>query len=169
MRVFKGTQTEKQNLRGIWLKFWSSEREQTFSQGVEIPSKLSLCSLPCQCIWGALVFVSMYVCIYIYIYIYAVELLSGPRLALFKVINWPKFVFFSKTPIAKKHYKNRGLSPFFVEKKNCAQNIWKLLPGPSWRFLRRSQLGPDNNFQLGPDNNFQKCHFFCNFLLRKMC
>ena len=103
----------------------------------------------------------------IYIYIYAVELLSGPSLALLEVIIWSKFVF-SKTPIAKKHYKNRGFSPFFW-KKNCAQKIWKLLSGPSWRFLRRSQLGPDNNFQLGPDNNFQKCHFFCNFLLRKMC
>ena len=33
------------------------------------------------------------------------KLLSGPSL------------FFSKTPIAKKHYKNRGFSPFFLEKK----------------------------------------------------
>ena len=58
--------------------------------------------------------------------------------------------FFSKTPIAKKHYKNR------VARKK----VWKLLFGPSWRFLRRNQLGPDNNFQLGPDNNFQKMPFF---------
>ena len=84
-----------------------------------------------------------------------------------KLLSSPS-LFFSKTPIAKKHYKNRGFSPFFG-KKNCAQKFWKLLSGPSWRFLRRSQLGPDNNFQLGPDNNFQKCHFFFYFLLRKMC
>ena len=36
------------------------------------------------------------------------KLLSGPSLFFF---------FFSKTPIAKKHYKNRGFSPFFLEKK----------------------------------------------------
>ena len=41
------------------------------------------------------------------------------------------------------------------------------LSGPSWRFLRRTQLGPDNNNQLGPDNNIQKC-FFVIFAL-KMC
>ena len=41
---------------------------------------------------------------------------SGPSLALLEVIIWSKFVF-SKTPIAKKHYKNRGFSPFFLEKK----------------------------------------------------
>ena len=35
-----------------------------------------------------------------------------------------------------------------------------LLSGPSWRFLRRTQLGPDNNNQLGPDNNIQKMSFF---------
>ena len=49
-------------------------------------------------------------------YIYAVELLSGPSLALLEVIIWSKFVF-SKTQIPKKHYKNRGFSPFFLEKK----------------------------------------------------
>ena len=52
---------------------------------------------------------------------YVVELLSGPSLALLEVIIWSKFVF-SKTPIAKKHYKNRGFGPFFLE-KNCAQKI----------------------------------------------
>ena len=45
-----------------------------------------------------------------------VELLSGPSLALLEVIIWSKFVF-SKTPIAKKHYKNRGFSPFFWKTK----------------------------------------------------
>ena len=91
-------------------------------------------------------------------HIYAVELLSGPSLALLEVIIWSKFVF-SKTPIAKKHYKNRSFSPFFLKTKNCAQKFWKLLSGPSWRFLRRSQLGPDNNFQ--------KCHFFVIFCFEK--
>ena len=60
-----------------------------------------------------------------------------------------------------------GVSALFFGKKNCAQKCWKLLSGPSWRFLRRSQLGPDNNFQLGPDNNFQKCHFFVIFCFEK--
>ena len=54
-----------------------------------------------------------------------------------------------------------------MEKKDCAQKFWKLLSGPSWRFLRRSQLGPDNNFQLGPDSNFQKCLFFVIFCFEK--
>ena len=103
---------------------------------------------------------------YIYIYMlwgyYLVQvwpfwkLLSGPSL------------FFLKHRLPKNTIKI-GVSALFFLKKNCAQKFWKLLSGPSWRFLRRSQLGPDNNFQLGPDNNFQKCHFFCNFLLRKMC
>ena len=51
----------------------------------------------------------------IYIYIYAVELLSGPSLALLEVTIWSKFVFY-KTPIVKKHYKNRGFSTFVLEK-----------------------------------------------------
>ena len=60
---------------------------------------------------------------YIYIYIYMLwgyylvqvwpfwKLLSGPSL------------FFSKTPIAKKHYKNSGFSPFFWEKKLCTKKL----------------------------------------------
>ena len=101
----------------------------------------------------------------IYIYIYAVKLLSGPSLAPFGSYYLVQSLFFSKTPIAKKHYKNRGFSTLFW--KNCAQKNWKLLSGPSWRFLRRTQLGPDNNFQLGPDNNFQKCHFWVKFCSEK--
>ena len=100
-----------------------------------------------------------------HIYIYAVRLLSGPSLALLEVIIWSKFVF-SKTPIAKNTIKI-WVSALFFWKKNCAQKFWKLLSGPSWRFLRRSQLGPDNNFQLGPDNNFQKCLFFVIFCFEK--
>ena len=82
------------------------------------------------------------------------KLLSGPSL------------FFSKTSIAKKYYKNRGFGTCFLKKIARIKN-WKLLSGPSWRFLRRTQLGPDNNFQLGPDNNFQKCHFFVIFCFEK--
>ena len=55
------------------------------------------------------------------IYIYAVELLSGPSLALLEVIIWSKFVF-SKTPIAKKHYKI-GVSALFFETKIARKNF----------------------------------------------
>ena len=75
-----------------------------------------------------------------------------------KLLSGPSLFFVLKTPIAKKHYKNR-VSAHFCGKKMRAKN-WKLLSGPSWRFLRRTQLGPDNNFQLGPDNNFQKKFIF---------
>ena len=64
----------------------------------------------------------MYMYVYMYIYIYAVRLLSGPSLALLEVIIWSKFVF-SKTPIAKKHYKNRGFSPFVFWKKIARKNF----------------------------------------------
>ena len=88
-----------------------------------------------------------------------------------EVIIWSEFggfgsyylvqVCFSKTPIAKNTIEI-VVSAHFLETL-CAKKNWKLLSGPSWRFLRRTQLGPDNNFQLGSDNNFQKCHFliFC--------
>ena len=109
----------------------------------------------------------IYAYMYVYTYIYAVELLAGPSLALLEVIIWSKFVFFLKYRLPKNTIKI-GVSALFFEKKLRAKN-WKLLSGPSWVLLRRSQLGPDNNFQLGPDNNFQKCHFFVFFLLRKMC
>ena len=75
-------------------------------------------------------------------------------------------LFFSKTPIAQNTIKI-GVSALFFWKKNCAQTFWKLLSGPRGVFLRRSQLGPENNFQLGPDNNFQKCHFFVIFCFEK--
>ena len=94
-----------------------------------------------------------------------------------EVIIWSKFgpfgsyylvqvCFFLKHRLPKNTIKI-GVSDLFFGKKNCAQKFWKLLSGPSWRFLRRSQLGPDNNFQLGPDNNFQKCLFFVIFCFEK--
>ena len=60
--------------------------------------------------------------IYMYIYIYAVELLSGPSLGVLEVIIWSKFVFSSKTPIAKNTIKI-GVSAHFFGKKNCAQKF----------------------------------------------
>ena len=59
---------------------------------------------------------------HIYIYVWAVELLSGPSLGVLNVIIWSKFVFY-KTPIVKKHYKNRGFSPFFLQKQIARQNF----------------------------------------------
>ena len=91
-----------------------------------------------------------------------------------EVIIWSKFVF-SKTPIANKHYKSSGFSTFFW-KQIGAHKILEVIIW-SWSltvqvgvFLKRTQLGPDNNFQLGPDNNFQKCTFlFVIFCFLKMC
>ena len=59
------------------------------------------------------------------------------------------------------------VSAHFWGKKSARTKVWKLLSGPSWRFLKRTQLGPDNNFQLRPDNNFQKCTIFCFFFAFK--
>ena len=42
-----------------------------------------------------------------YIYIYVVKLLTGPSLALFKVINWSKSKLLTG-PRSFSHYKNRG-------------------------------------------------------------
>ena len=58
--------------------------------------------------------------IYIYIYI-AVELLTGPSLGVFKVINWSKFVFF-KTLFVNKHYK-MGFWRIFAYKKIARANF----------------------------------------------
>ena len=100
--------------------------------------------------------------------IYAVELLSGPSLGFWEVIIWSKFVFFLKHRLPKNTIKI-VVSAHFGGQKIARTKFWKLLSGPSWRFLKRTQLGRDNNFQLGPDNNFQKCTFFGFFLLLKMC
>ena len=91
------------------------------------------------------------VCIYIYTYIYAVELLSGPSLGVLNVIIWSKFVFY-KHQLSKKTIKI-GVSALFFWNNICAHKFLMLLSGPIWRFLRRTQLGPDNNTWLGPDNN----------------
>ena len=51
---------------------------------------------------------------------HAVVLLSGPSLAFWGVIIWAKFVFLQNT-VCQKHYKIRGFSTFFFEKKLRAQ------------------------------------------------
>ena len=100
------------------------------------------------------------------IYIYAVVLLSGPSLAFWGVIIWAKFVFLQNT-VCQKHYKHRGFSTFVFE-KNCARKFEVLLSGPSWSFLRCSQLGPNNNTYLAQIITPQNAFFF-NFLLLKIC
>ena len=41
----------------------------------------------------AYIYIYIYMYMATYIYIYVVELLVGPSLAIFKVINWAKFAF----------------------------------------------------------------------------
>ena len=101
------------------------------------------------------------------LYIYAVVLLSGPSLAFWGVIIWAKFVFY-KTLFVKKHYKNRGFSTFFFWKKNCARKFEVLLSGPSWSFLRCSQLGPNNNTYLAQIITPQNAFFFQFFAFKNL-
>ena len=54
-----------------------------------------------------------------YIYIYVVELLVGPSLGVFKVINWAKSKLLTG-PRSFPHYKNRGFRQFcFVQLSLC--------------------------------------------------
>ena len=102
-------------------------------------------------------YVCMYVCMYIYIYwcyylgqVWPFEvLLSGPSL------------FITKHCLSKNNIKI-GVSAFFFE-KNCARKFEVLLSGPSWPFLRCSQLGPDNNTYLAQIITPQNALFFCFF------
>ena len=80
---------------------------------------LSLCCFSSICMCLAFSFSLWNVCVCIHLYIYAVKLLSGPSLGFLEVIIWSKFAFFSKTLIAKQHYKNSGFSTFFG-RNNCA-------------------------------------------------
>ena len=48
----------------------------------------------------------------VYIYIYAVESITGPSLAVFKVNNWAKFV--KNNSFCQKHYKHWGFRTFFL-------------------------------------------------------
>ena len=56
--------------------------------------------------------------------------------AILMVNNWATFVFLKKL-FVKKHYKNRGFSGFFVQKKKGEQKIlmvnnWATLPIFKW-------------------------------------
>ena len=93
------------------------------------------------------------------------------------VIIWAKFgllrcyylgqVCFLQNTVCQKHYKYRGFSTFFG-KKNCARKFEVLLSGPSWSFLRCSQLGPNNNTYLAQIITPQNA-FFLFVLLLKIC
>ena len=58
-----------------------------------------------------------------------------------------------------------GFSTCLFEKKSCAQKLEGLLSDPSWQFLKRNKLGPDNNPYLDqiitPQNSFSLFCFFC--------
>ena len=60
------------------------------------------------------------------------ELLSGPSLLK------------QRTLFVKKNTENRGFKTFWFT-KSCAQKKEGLLSGPSWPFLEKAKLGPDNN------------------------
>ena len=93
------------------------------------------------------------------------------------VIIWAKFgllrcyylgqVCFLQNTVCQKHYKNRGLSTFFLQKK-CARKFEVLLSGPSWSFLRCNQLGPNNNTYLAQIITPQNAFFFVFFAFKKL-
>ena len=60
---------------------------------------------------------------YIYIYIYMLwSYYLGHVWRFLIVTNWATFVFLKRL-FVKKHYKNRGFSRFFVQKKRGTQNF----------------------------------------------
>ena len=141
----------------------------------QVSSYSHVCSLTCVVCCPARATVStcmgaparvLHVCCIYTIYIYAVVLLSGPSLAFWGVIIWAKFVFY-KTLFVKKHYKI-GVSALCFLKKNCARKFEVLLSGPSWSFLRCSQLGPNNNTYLAQIITPQNAFFFQFFAFKNM-
>ena len=72
--------------------------------------------------------------------------------------------FCIKALCQKKHYNNSGFSPFFLKKKRCAQKFQGSLSGPSLRFLKRTQLGPDTDPYLDQIMTPQNA-CFCNLSL----
>ena len=92
------------------------------------------------------IYVYMYICIYVYMYMYVymfVYVCCG-------VIIWSKFGLFRgyylvqvcvlKNIVCQQHYKNRGFSIFQVARIKSGVLIWC-----KFAFLKRTQLGPDNN------------------------
>ena len=94
---------------------------------------------------------------------HAVELLTGPSLAIFKVINWAKFVF-KRTLFVRKHYKIEVSAHFLIKRKLRAQ-IFKVI---NWAKL--AFFGPQTCAQLitltWPVNNFEKMVFYVFLLLK---
>ena len=121
-----------------------------------------------------------YVCIYVYIYMY-ISLSLSLSLSIYiyiyiccGVIIWAKFgllrcyylgqvCFFTKHCLSKNTIKI-GVSALFFWKKNCARKFEVLLSGPSWSFLRCSQLGPNNNTYLAQITTPQNAFFFVFFV-----
>ena len=68
------------------------------------------------------------------------ESVAGPRLGVFKVINWSKFGFF-KTLFVKNTIKE-GLQHILKSKRNCARKFSKSVIGPSWPFFGTPNLDP---------------------------
>ena len=70
-------------------------------------------------------YVYVYVSVYVYVDVYVYVLWSyylGHVWGFLIVTNWATFVFLKKL-FLKKHYKNRGFSRFFVQKKGGTQNF----------------------------------------------
>ena len=124
---------------------------------VSTPFSLSLCLSD-----------SLYLSIYPFLYLsisISIHICCG-------VIIWAKFgllrcyylgqVCFLQNTVCQKHYKIRGFSTFVLE-KNCARKFEVLLSGPSWSFLRCSQLGPNNNTYLAQIITPQNAFFFVFF------
>ena len=94
------------------------------------------------------------------------EFLAGPSLAIFKVINWAKFVLLNT--VCQKRYENRGFSTFLAYKENCARvQIFKVINWAKLAFFLDPQLGPVNNFDLAQLTTLKNGHFV--FWLLKMC
>ena len=86
------------------------------------------------------------------------------------VIIWAKFGLlrcYYLGQVCHKTLSNRGFSTFFW-KKNCARTFEVLLFGPSWSFLRCSQLGPDNNTYLAQIITPQNAYFFVFFAFKNL-
>ena len=95
------------------------------------------------------------------------ELLPGPSLAIFKVINWAKFVFFFFFfYIVCQNTIRLGFEHIFIKRKSRAQ-IFKVINWAKLAFFFVPQLGPVNNFDLARLITLKFCNF-C-FICFKKC
>ena len=102
-----------------------------------------------------------------HIYIYGCGVIIWAKFGLLRCYYLGQVCFFTKHCLSKNAIKI-GVSALFVLKKNCTRKFEVLLSGPSWSFLRCSQLGPDNNTYLAQILTPQNA-FFCFFLRLKIC